>query len=108
MFDIIYSVSYVTLPWIHCRSSSQTSYRKFDRQKETFSEKIIEIPSNKLNWITLLPSDVNFAAGFEDPGRNVGAVAFVRHHHVGVIGPVESFVSTEIRFMKESVGMAAA
>ena len=99
MFDIIFSVSYVTLPWIHCRSSSQTSYRMFDRQKETFSEKIIGIPSNKLNWIRLLPGDVNLAAGLEDAGRNVGAVALVRHHHVGVVGPVESFVSAEISFM---------
>ena len=46
----------------------------------------------------LLPGDVDFAAGFEDTGRNVGAGALVRHHHVGVIGPVESFVRTKNKF----------
>lgn len=50
---------YVTLPWIHCKSSSQTSYRMFDRQKETFSEKIIGITNNfKQIWIKSLSYQV--------------------------------------------------
>ena len=54
----------------------------------------IGITSNKSE---LIPGDINFAAGFEDTRWDVGAGPLVCHHHVGVVGPVKSFIRTEIR-----------
>ena len=45
-----------------------------------------------------VPGYVNFAAGFEDARRDVGAGALVSHHHVGVISPVKSLIRTEMIF----------
>ena len=45
-----------------------------------------------------VPGNVNFAAGFEDARRDVGAGAFVGHHRVGVICPVKSLIRAEMMF----------
>ena len=39
------------------------------------------------------PGDVYLAGGLEDAGRDVGAAARVRHHHVGRVRPVKLLVS---------------
>ena len=62
----------------------------------SYLESIIS-PASKLHITVLIikwePGDVYLAGGLEDAGRDVGAAARVRHHHVGRVGPVKLLVS---------------
>ena len=59
--------------------------------------KSIISPASKLHITVLIikrePGDVYLAGGLEDAGRDVGAAAPVRRHHVGGEGPVKLLVS---------------
>ena len=56
-------------------------------------------PAAKLHITVLVvegePGDVYLAGGLEDAGRDVGAAAAVRHHHVGRVRPVKLLVSAK-------------
>ena len=56
-------------------------------------------PTSKLHLAVLVvegePGDVDLAGGHEDAGRDVGAAAAVRHHHVGRVRPVKLLVSAK-------------
>ncbi len=70
----------------------------------TYLESIVS-PASKFHVAILIikwkPSDVNFAGRLEDARRDVGALAGVRHHHVGRVRPVKGLVGAGVVIVRE-------